>query len=231
MSYMKSFFGRRQWVLFYLVSLGWLFFACQKSYVNVSESPGGPLNIKKILVLPFKDLSDLAGEHPDARSPASGRIFITGEVADYADDFLTDLLVSWLQSNTPNELRISNYSRSAAPLLDASSGYVALNRKNLISFGHAEAVDAVLLGFVFRFRERVGKGFSAQSPASVAFDIDMIRVADGRTVWSGSFDETQQSLGENLFQLGNFIARGGRWVTAKDMATSGLNNILKKFPK
>jgi len=65
----------------------------------------------------------------------------------------------------------------------------------------------------------------------VAFDIDLIRVADGRTVWSGSFDETQQSLGENLFQLGTFIARGGRWVTAKDMATSGLNNILKKFPK
>lgn len=231
MSYMKSFFGRRQWVLFCLVSLCWLFSACQKTYVNVSEPPGGPLNIKKLLVLPFKDLSDLAGEHPDARSPASGRIFITGEVADDAADFLTDLLVSWLQSNTPYELRISNYSQSAGPLLEASGGYVGLNRKNLISFGHEEAVDAILLGFVYRFRERVGKGFSAESPASVAFDVDLIRVADGRTVWSGSFDETQQSLGENLFQLGTFIARGARWVTAKDMATNGLNNILKKFPK
>jgi hypothetical protein len=231
MSHIKSFFGRRQWVLFCLLALSWLLFACQKTYVNVSEPPGGPLNIKKLLLLPFKDISDLAGEHPDARSPASGRIFITGEVADYAADFLTDRLVSWLQSNTPYELRISNYSHSPRPLLDASGGYVALNRKNLISFGHAEGVDAVLLGFVYRFRERVGKGFSAEAPASVAFDLDLIRVADGRTVWSASFDETQQSLGENLFQLGTFLGRGGRWVTAKDMATNGLNNILKKFPK
>jgi len=84
---------------------------------------------------------------------------------------------------------------------------------------------------VYRFRERVGKGFSAESPASVAFDLNLIRVTDARTVWSGSFDETQQTLGQNLFQLGTFLSRGGRWVTAKDMATDGLKNMLKKFPK
>jgi hypothetical protein len=56
-------------------------------------------------------------------------------------------------------------------------------------------------------------------------------VTDGRTVWSANFDETQQSLSQNLFQLGTFLSRGGRWVTAKEMATTGLNNILEKFPK
>jgi len=231
MSYLKFVSGWRQGVLCCLISCVWLFFACQNAAVNVSEPPSGPLSIKKILVLPFKELSDQPGEHPDTRSPVTGRIFITGEVAEYAANFLTDSLVAWLQTNTPYELRISNYSRSAGSILDAAGGYLALNRQNLTAFGQEEAVDAVLLGFVYRFRERVGKGFSAESPASVAFDLNLIRVTDARTVWSGSFDETQQTLGQNLFQLGTFLSRGGRWVTAKDMATDGLKNMLKKFPK
>jgi hypothetical protein len=108
---------------------------------------------------------------------------------------------------------------------------LALNRKILIAMGQKLAVDAVLVGFVYRFRERVGKGFSAESPASVAFDLHLIRVMDGRTVWSANFDETQQTLGQNLFQLGTFLTRGGRWITAEDMASGGLNDIMNEFPK
>jgi len=231
MSYLKSTALRRQGALCALVSCVWLLFACQNTSVNVTEPPSGSLHINSILVLPFKELSNQPGEHPDTRSPVTGRIFITGEVAEYAADFLTDDLVAWLQSNTPYELRISNYSRSPDAILDAAAGYPALNRKNLTAFGQTEAADAVLLGFVYRFRERVGKGFSAEYPASVAFDLNLIRVMDGRTLWSGSFDETQQTLGQNLFQLGTFLSRGGRWVTARDMAAAGLRDMLKKFPK
>jgi uncharacterized protein (DUF1330 family) len=231
MSYLKFLSGRRQSVIICLVAIGWLFFACQKASVNVSEPPSGPLAIKKILVLPFKDLSDLPGEHPDARSPVSGRIFITGDVADNAADFLTDRLVDWLQRNTDYEVRIPDYVQSSDSILDAAGGNLVLNREKLIALGRKLAVDAVVLGFVYRFRERVGKGFSAEAPASVAFDMHLIRVTDGRTVWSANFDETQQTLSENLFQLGTFLSRGGRWITAEEMAATGLNNILKKFPK
>ena len=231
MSYLKSFSGRSQWIFICLASLGSMLIACQQASVNVSEPPSGPLKIEKILVLPFKDLSDLPGENPDARSPVSGRIFITGEVAANATDFLTDRLVTWLQSHTAYEIQIPDYSQRPASILDPAGSDLVLNRKNLVELGQKEAVDAVLLGFVYRFRERVGKGFSAESPASVAFDLYLIRVRDGRTVWSASFDETQQSLDQNLFQLGTFLSRGGRWITAEDMATTGLDRILKKFPK
>jgi hypothetical protein len=231
MSYLKTFSGRNQWVFMCLISVGWLFLACQQASVNVSEPASGPLKIEKILVLHFKDLSDLPGDHPDVRSPVSGRIFITGEVAANATDFLTGHLVSWLQSKTAYEIRIPDNPQSSASIFDQTGSDLVLNRKNLILLGHKEAVDAVLLGFVYRFRERVGKGFSAVSPASVAFDLHLIRMRDGRTVWSANFDETQQSLDQNLFQLGTFLSRGGRWITAEDMATAGLNSILKKFPK
>jgi hypothetical protein len=233
MYYMRHISGRNQWGLICLVALGWLlfFFACQKASVNVSEPPTSPLDIETILVLPFDDLSDVSAEHPDTRSPVSGRVFITGEVAGNAVNFLTDHLVTWLQSNTQYELRLSGYSQSPAAILDAAEGNLVLNRRNLTNLAKDNAADAALLGFVYRFRERVGKGYSAESPASVAFDMHLIRAIDGRTIWSANFDETQQSLGQNLFQLGTFFSRGMRWVTAEDMATAGLNNILDKFPK
>ena len=223
--------GRRRWGLIFLACLSWQMAACQKASVNVSEPASGSLKINSILVLPFFDLSNLPGQHPDTRSPASGRMFITGEVVDNATDFLTDRVVSWLQGNTAYVIRIPDYSPNASAILDATGGGLTLNRKNLTEMGRKQEADAVLVGFVYRFRERVGKGFSAESPASVAFDLHLIRVMDGRTVWSANFDETQQSLGQNLFQLGTFLTRGGRWVTAEDMATDGLDNILKKFPK
>jgi TolB-like protein len=223
--------GRRRWGIIFLACLSWQVAACQKGSVNVSKPASGSLQIKSILVLSFMDLSNLPGQHPDTRSPASGRMFITGEVVENATDFLTDRVVSWLQSNTSYVIRTPDYSTKTPAILDAAGGDLALNRKNLIAMGKKLAVDAVLVGFVYRFRERVGKGFSAESPASVAFDLHLIRVMDGRTVWSANFDETQETLGQNLFQLGTFLARGGRWITAEDMATDGLNNILNKFPK
>ncbi|MBW2247657.1 MAG: hypothetical protein JRF62_10810, partial [Deltaproteobacteria bacterium] len=83
---------------------------------------------------------------------------------------------------------------------------------------------------IFRFRERVGGKYSVDLPASVAFDIHLIRVSDGRLLWNDHFDETQRPLSENLFQLGPFLQRKARWITANEMAVSGLKDVLKSFP-
>jgi hypothetical protein len=49
-------------------------------------------------------------------------------------------------------------------------------------------------------------------------------------MWSGIFDETQRALSEDLFQLGTFLRRKARWITAEKMASSGLEDLLKKLP-
>jgi hypothetical protein len=54
-------------------------------------------------------------------------------------------------------------------------------------------------------------------------------VNSGRVIWSGHFDETQQALNENLFQLGKFIKRKARWVTAQEIAVSALENLFELF--
>ena len=218
-------YGYLCWILI----LG-LFFGCQ-SPVHVSEPPSAPLNFEKILVLPFKDASMTGGESLDSRCPVCGRVFIPGEVADDAAIFLTDQLVSGLKSRTNYQIVYTGLTTASLTALYSANETTVAAKKVLADRGRRHDADGVMVGFVYRYKERVGKGYGVESPASVAFDMHLIRVADGRTIWSAHFDETQQSLGDNLFQLGSFLSRGGRWLTAEDLAKSGLEEIIEKFPK
>jgi hypothetical protein len=215
--------------LCWILILG-LFFGCQ-SPVHVSKPASAPLNFEKILVLPFKDASTTGGESLDSRCPVCGRVFIPGEVAGDAAIFLTDQLVSGLKSHTNYQIVYTGLATASLTALYSANETTVAAKKTLTDRGRRHDADGVLVGFVYRYKERVGKAYGIESPASVAFDIHLIRVVDGRIIWTAHFDETQQSLGDNLFQLGSFLSRGGRWVTAEELAKSGLEKILEKFPK
>jgi hypothetical protein len=103
-------------------------------------------------------------------------------------------------------------------------------RKLILATGRELNADAVLSGYVYRFVDRTGTQYSVETPASVGFDLELIRVRDGRLVWSRRFDETQQTLSDDIMQLNKFIKRKGRWITARDMAVSGLEDILHTLP-
>ena len=90
--------------------------------------------------------------------------------------------------------------------------------------------DAVVVGNIYRFRERVGSDYGAERPASVAFTLAMVRVEDSSVIWSTVFDETQHSLMENLFNIGTFFKRGGKWLTAEQLARYGLQEIVDELP-
>jgi hypothetical protein len=93
------------------------------------------------------------------------------------------------------------------------------------------SAKAVLVGYLYRWLEREGTDFAVQRPASVAFDLYLLRMEDGAVIWRGKFDKTQQSFVENLLDLGTFLKSKGRWVRAEALAEMGLNELLEKFPK
>ena len=115
------------------------------------------------------------------------------------------------------------------------SGLLAGSKKEWIErdlqleIGRALNADAIFVGYIYRFRERVGGKYSVDLPASVAFDIHLIRVEDGRVLWSAHLDETQQPLSDDLFRLNLFLRRKAKWITAKEMAISGIEDMLKDF--
>jgi TolB-like protein len=96
----------------------------------------------------------------------------------------------------------------------------------LRQIGQAVYADAVLTGRVQRYRERVGDEWGAKSPASVAFVLDLVDVRRGDVVWSAQFDETQKSLSENIFALGDIGQRGVRWLSAEQLTQEGVRKSI-----
>jgi hypothetical protein len=89
--------------------------------------------------------------------------------------------------------------------------------------------DAVVVGRIQRFRERVGAEWGIKSPASVAFVLDLVDVKRGDIVWSARFDETQQSPAENILVLGDIGQRGVKWLSAEQLAESGVRKAVAQL--
>jgi hypothetical protein len=98
------------------------------------------------------------------------------------------------------------------------------------TLGHQMKADYMLWGHVFRYREREGTSYGVKQPASVAFDLHLMRVKDGKLVWRAQWDKAQKSLSENLLEIDNFVKRKMRWVTAEELSRQGLKEMLKDFP-
>jgi hypothetical protein len=96
----------------------------------------------------------------------------------------------------------------------------------LRQIGEMVFADAVMVGRVQRFRERVGDDWGVKSPASVAFVLDLIDVQRGDVIWSAQFDETQKPLSENIFGLGDISQRGVRWLSAEQLMMDGVKKAV-----
>jgi len=99
-----------------------------------------------------------------------------------------------------------------------------------VQLGETVNVDFILIGFLFRFEERIGSSIGAEKPASVGFDVHLIRMRDKKMLWQGKFDETQRPLSENLLKIGSFFRRKASWLTAEELSSVGMDEMLKRFP-
>jgi len=99
-----------------------------------------------------------------------------------------------------------------------------------IQLGKELNIDFILVGFLFRFEERIGSSLGVEKPASVGFDVHLLRLRDAKIVWQGKFDETQRPLSEDLFKIGSFFRRKAQWLTAEELASVGMDEMLKKLP-
>lgn len=194
------------------------------------EASSEPLHIKTVLMLPIKNMALIHGENVTIQDRLSGNVFSTGKVAPEAVKIMTEHVTALLKSRKDLILIPESLADGAiSTILSVGKGEIP-EREFMAKIGASVGADAVLAGNIYRFRERDGSGFSVNSPASVAFGLDLVQVSDSRLVWSGNFDETQQSLFENLFQWDTFWRRKARWITAEELALEGLNKVFETFP-
>ena len=121
------------------------------------------------------------------------------------------------------------------PLVRAAEIYDDLPQNRMVDtprqlaqrFGKATGADHVILGSVWRYRDR-----TPDMGASVAFMAYLLEVDNGRRVWRGRFDKTQKALTDDLRNANTFFAKGGgRWLSAEELARFGITQIMQSFPE
>jgi hypothetical protein len=212
------------------VSIFLLFTACSFAPSNLQSRHSADLEarrIRRIAAVPPSALSDEAR----GKAPQGGAFDAKGGGRD-ASETLARITYSALAALPSWQIVSDNEVREVAQTVPAG-----VEGTRLRPIGEMVYADAVMIGRMQRYRERVGDEWGAKSPASVAFVLDLIDVRRGDVIWSASFDETQKSLSENIFALGDISQRGVRWLSAEQLAQEGvrkavaqLHQILAKAP-
>ena len=196
-----------------------------------SEEKPSHFEIKKIVVVGFQSAMN-QGEEPGVfRNSLSGAIYMSEPVSKAVANKMTNNLFKRLLKDHRYDLISPSQAMGVFSSL-VSSDMVSDDMKILQKIGRAFSSDAVLAGYIYRWQEREGTNYAVNKPASVAFDLYLIRPSDGAILRKGGFDKTQQSLSENLLDMKTFIRSGGKWMNADKLAELGLddllNNIMKK---
>ncbi|MFB0506513.1 MAG: hypothetical protein ACETWT_07265 [Thermodesulfobacteriota bacterium] len=182
--------------------------------------------VRSVAVIPFF-IGIPSGEGEKfIRDPISGRSFVAGEIAPNARRDLTDLIYRKLGDFSQLEIVPLNEVNKAMKREDFERDPMA----SALKIGEALGVDGVVLGWGFRYEERIGGAFSVQRPASVSFVIHLVSVKEGSVLWSGRFQETQQPLSEDIRRFVSFLRRRGTWRKAKGLASVGMDEVLVSFP-
>ncbi len=182
--------------------------------------------VRSAALIPFFVRTPSEAGNRFVEDPMSGRLFLTGEIVPNARRELTDLLYEKLTAFPGFRLVSVEEVERAMKTGDFARDPMGSAQK----IGDAFGVDGVVLGWVFRYEERIGSAISVERPASVSFVIHLFGVKEGRILWRGIFQETQQPLSENVLKLTAFLRRRGAWLRVRSLASVGMDEILDSFP-
>jgi len=161
--------------------------------------------------------------------PICGGLYGKGNVLAGSQIYLTQLLQEKMEAMGTFKLLPPEKVEEA--LSESDRRQFDLNpMRSSIRLGQTLDVDFIFVGFLFRFEQRVGSSIGVDKPASVGFDVHLIRLKDRKMVWTGKFDETQRPLSENLLKMGSFVRRKASWLTAEELSSVGMDEMLTRFP-
>jgi hypothetical protein len=179
----------------------------------LAEGMPAPAKESALSLLDCKE-ADLTAEGQAVAPPATA--VVTGCLQQALDQQLPGLMVP--QNETAGAEELLAYMKKTATI-----------KAHALKLGAQVQASHIMAGTVRRYRERKGTAYGADLPASVAFSLYLLDVASGETVWSASFDKTQQSLSENLLDAAGFFKHGAKWLTAEELTRWGAEDIAAKL--
>jgi len=196
-----------------------------------AQSRAEPIKVQweKIGVMPFFKGRRSADAGETLTCPICELSFKSDNVKEGADRALTHYVQETLEQRYPNKVialdEVSGVYQEI-PRDDAKDTPRSLAQKA----GEALGADLMIVGTLWRYRERVRDPIGPGRGASVAFDMYLIEVSSGKTLWKARFDETQRPLTEDIRGAKVLIKKGARWLSADELAGYGVEDVFKKFP-
>jgi hypothetical protein len=186
---------------------------------SASPTPGARVDPRApVAVLPFRTGGSLspAGELlPGGEEPSAA----DGDVAAAARQLSTHLAALGVAVRDPDAVA------GAAQLADRGRYDPALARR----VGVRTDAGLAILGTLVRYHQREGTAWAARSPASVEYQVALVRVTDGAVLLIDRFAYTQEALTENLLQLPRVLRGGARWLTREEILDGALRETAEKM--
>lgn len=149
-------------------------------------------------------------------------------IPDKTLDALDDLFRSKLKADKHNYVFLDRADVSGRMAKDERG------RRNALTTWAERArragADMIVVPQVIVLQERVGGEAGAISAAAVNEDVYLIDARKPESLLQRShFAEEQQSLVNDLTQIGSFFRRGGKWVSALELAGEGMDKAVEEL--
>ncbi len=163
----------------------------------------------------------LAGFIPEQREAASPEALHT------FNEGMSRLLRE--QSRTPRSYVFVPAPEGVDPSADRSDGRVTVLRY-WVNFAKEMGFDMLIVPQILNWHERQGSAAGAVSSAEVNVNFYLIDArGEGELVNRSHFNEKQAGLADNLLSAGTFFRRGGKWLTAEQLAEEGMLKMIQEF--
>jgi hypothetical protein len=99
-----------------------------------------------------------------------------------------------------------------------------------VKIGKKAGVDLLIVPMVVDWHEREGSDAGVTTSAAVTTDMFLIDArGQGNLLQRSFYREKQVGLANNILDLGTFIKRGGKWVTAGKLAEEAMQKAIQEF--
>ena len=178
-----------------------------------------------IAVMPFSQPTDtgslISGQLPASQGiiPADQLMLLDADLEEKLLSQKKERELSFPKVQPPFAAKGTSFHAASQP--QALPGWVSLAQKT--------GKDFILVPMVLNWHDREGSKAGVTEPAEVHIEFYLIR-SDTGTIYNHSvYEERQVGLTSNLLSMGEFVKRKGAWVTARELANEGMDDMLKKM--
>jgi len=201
-----------RWLAVVLVSVGLGVGGCSRHDTHIEPGDKSGL-LARIAVLPFRtdgmlDTSGSVGAAPEGVPP------VPASAGQHAAVVLAGAF---------RDMGLSVVEQSVVERAIEARQQKSIDVEAASELGEQLAATLVVFGVLTRYEDRKGSALGVERPATVWYQVALVRTEDGKLLGRDQFDYTQKPPSANILELGRVVEEGGfGWQTSQQILDAAL---------